>query len=517
MKNLRIEKLKSFSLAALLMAGAAFAACSSDDNITEEQPVSPTGEQVYKLTIKASNGGDATTRALKLETSGALTAYWEVDDVLTVTKGTTALTSTLKCTAVNGDEATFEGTITGEVSANDALTLHYHMPTGFSVYAAQTGTLASAAARDYATATVTVKSVDSDNNITIKETKVNFTTQTAVLKLTLQDGFLSTIDPSSLTLSATMTFTGLGELSAEIATFDLSGNPYYTNGPGILYFALPEASIAAEYVATKLKEQYPAYATYITTSAVADALSVATLTYAAEYKDVIYTAIKSGYNFVGGTYYAGTMTMYDKMAASAASDDKGKLICTAGHIHAYNTDAACTAERVAMIAYVGDATAEADYGFTHGLALALSDANGGTYCQWCTENYSAHTSHAGTDNFTSESGLQYNNSKHDSDKFPAFKAAMANNGKAKPTGCSAWFLPTGYQWNQMITGAGGNAALRDGFNGVGGTNLKTTSSYWSSSENSQYYAWYYDFSGSGYWSTGSNKQSNIHVRAAIAF
>ena len=160
MKNLRIEKLKSFSLAALLMAGAAFAACSSDDNITEEQPVSPTGEQVYKLTIKASNGGDATTRALKLETSGALTAYWEVNDVLTVTKGTTALTSTLKCTAVNGDEATFEGTITGEVSANDALTLHYHMPTGFSVYAAQTGTLASAAARDYATATVTVDGVD---------------------------------------------------------------------------------------------------------------------------------------------------------------------------------------------------------------------------------------------------------------------------------------------------------------------------------------------------------------------
>lgn len=513
MKNLRIEKLKSFSLAALLMAGAALAACSSDDNITEEQPVSPTGEQVYKLTIKASNGGDATTRALKLETSGALTAYWEVNDVLTVTKGTTALYSELVCTAVNGDEATFEGTITGEVSANDALTLHYHMPTGFSVYAAQTGTLASAAARDYATATVTVKSVDSDNNITIKETKVNFTTQTAVLKLTLQDGSSNTIEPSSLTLSATMTFTGLGELSAEIATFDLSVNPYYTNGPGILYFALPEASIAAEYVATKLKEQYPAYATYITTSAVADALSVATLTYAAEYKSVIYTAIKSGYNFVGGTYYAGTLTMYDKMAASAAPGDLGKLICTAGHIHAYNTDAGCTAERVAKIIYVG-ATSNATY--SHGLALALSDANGGSKCVWSTSYGTAHV-YRTTDNSKihsdSEDGLQYNNATHNSDTYPAFKAAMANNGKDVPTGCSAWFLPSGYQWQLMIDEAGGFSDLCTGFTVVGGTNMQSDD-YWSSTETDDVYAWAYHFGGS--WRAYS-KDYNYFVRSAIAF
>ena len=56
------------TLAALLITGVAFTACSSsDDSIVEQQPANP-GEQVYTLTIKASKDGSATTRALKLET-----------------------------------------------------------------------------------------------------------------------------------------------------------------------------------------------------------------------------------------------------------------------------------------------------------------------------------------------------------------------------------------------------------------------------------------------------------------
>ncbi len=39
------------------------------------------------------------------------------------------------------------------------------------------------------------------------------------------------------------------------------------------------------------------------------------------------------------------------MAAAATSADKGKLICTDGHIHAYGADAACTKARVAKIIY----------------------------------------------------------------------------------------------------------------------------------------------------------------------
>ena len=42
------------TLAALLMAGAAFTACSSDDSIVEEQPVVNPSEPVYTLTINAN-------------------------------------------------------------------------------------------------------------------------------------------------------------------------------------------------------------------------------------------------------------------------------------------------------------------------------------------------------------------------------------------------------------------------------------------------------------------------------
>ena len=51
------------TLAALLMAGAAFAACSSDDN-SIEQPANPTAPKTYTLTVNASKG-DASTRALR--------------------------------------------------------------------------------------------------------------------------------------------------------------------------------------------------------------------------------------------------------------------------------------------------------------------------------------------------------------------------------------------------------------------------------------------------------------------
>lgn len=60
------------TMAALLMAGAAFTACSSsDDNF--EQPVQPTEPQVYTLVIQASKGSDAMTRAL----NGDYTYTWD--------------------------------------------------------------------------------------------------------------------------------------------------------------------------------------------------------------------------------------------------------------------------------------------------------------------------------------------------------------------------------------------------------------------------------------------------------
>lgn len=209
-------------------------------------------------------------------------------------------------------------------------------------------------------------------------------------------------------------------------------------------------------------------------------------------------------------------------AASVSSDDIGSVIGADGNIY-LNAAAAAAASpattAVAMITYVGSATGETS--FTHGLALALSDANGG-YIQWKTEQSDAgHTKQTDRNSFTSESGLQYNDATHNTDTYPAFKAAIANNGIAQPTNCSAWFLPTAYQWNQMIDACknvlgtkNSYEDLRDGFNSVGGTNMELRE-YWSSTEDGINTVWNYRFN-LGYWALKA-KDSYSYVRSALAF
>ena len=309
-----------FALAALLMAGAAFTACSSEDN-SIEQPANPTAPKTYTLTVNASNEA-ASTRALALD-GAKLVASWENGDELTVFNVTknAALIGSLTASNASGSTATFSGSLTGTIEKDDVLTLSYHQPAGFSAYAAQDGTLAGAAARDFATASVTVASVESGEITTTGD--ADFETQTAVLKLTLKDDATPTpnlLNATQLKLSATMT---LGTpMTQEIATFNLSGNPYSTNGDGILYFALPKASLVAEYVAGKLGDASLA-------STIATLLPSATLTYTATVGDDTYIATKTnGYTFAAGKYYAGTLTMakpapsYDKeMDLSTTSSD----------------------------------------------------------------------------------------------------------------------------------------------------------------------------------------------------
>ena len=78
-----------------------------------------------------------------------------------------------------------------------------------------------------------------------------------------------------------------------------------------------------------------------------------------------------------------------------------------------------------------------------------------------------------------------------------------------------WKLASKDEWDQMISGAGGYAALRDGFSSVGGTNMQSDV-YWSSTEGySNTAAFRYIFS-SGEWQQGTRTQS-VNVRACLAF
>ena len=160
---------------------------------------------------------------------------------------------------------------------------------------------------------------------------------------------------------------------------------------------------------------------------------------------------------------------------------------------------------VAMITYVGGANGE-EAPYNHGLALALSDANGGSTCKWSTSTSSiVHTYYTTSTPFASESGLQYNDANHNSDTYPAFKAAITYS-PAAPTGCSAWFLASGYQWKQMIGAAG--------LNNLG---LLEDAIYWSSTEYNAYGAWHF-YSHDGGWFFDDKDVDYVYlVRSCLAF
>jgi len=203
----------------------------------------------------------------------------------------------------------------------------------------------------------------------------------------------------------------------------------------------------------------------------------------------------------------------EKATSLIVNPSFGQIIGSDGKNYAANATLPDGVTKVAMIAYVGSDNGEAAP-YNHGLAFSMTDAGP---AKWSTSlGATIHTYLPMSENFSSESGLQYNNDTHNSDIYPAFKSAMTNNGTAVPTGCSAWFLPTGYQWKQIISAAGNYNNLRNGFTAVGGTNM--SGFYWSSSERNINDAWFLSMN-SGNWSSGSKTPTSIsiNVRACIAF
>lgn len=193
------------TLAALLMAGAAFAACSGDDNIVEEQPANP-AQHTYTMTIEATKGGDAaTTRALALD-GNTLNATWETSNEVKAYNYTksSAFTGSLKPQS-NGASATLTGSLTGSVAVNDIIYLLW--PSVNADYTGQDGTLATIAQRyDYTKGVAKVTSVDG-MTIGAEDSShggpVLFTNNQAIVKFTLIDKATdSPINATQLTIDA---------------------------------------------------------------------------------------------------------------------------------------------------------------------------------------------------------------------------------------------------------------------------------------------------------------------------
>ena len=326
------------TLAALLMAGAAFGACSSDDN-SIEQPANPTASKTYTLTVNASKG-DASTRALALDGT-KLVAKWADGDELYVYKATNraecisdnklgTISTVASAISADGDQATFTGNLSGTVtvSTDDNLMLVYH-PAAFAIanFEGQAGTLTSASALDCATAQVTASVSGSD--ITIKETSATFTTHTAMLKLTLQDNAAT---PNKLKANSLKMSMSLGSTTLKEFTFSPTDATYTANGNGVLYFALPSVEDVAAGLSTPSNP--------ITTTQLAGV----TITYAATVGSDTYTATKTtGYKFAAGSYYTGTLTMAKAVPEGAINgrfsvSDTKKVYFSKGNLQAtYNT------------------------------------------------------------------------------------------------------------------------------------------------------------------------------------
>ena len=179
--NTTMKKMKLFSLAALLMAGVAFTACSNDNDIADEQQnVNTTGK--YTLTIKAGKGD--VTRALAVD-GDDIKATWTKGDVVKVYDEYENEIGTLYAQS-DGTETMLTGEFVYPYSylqpyVGKELTLMYGSPN----YTSQKGTLPWIAANcDYATAKVTVAGID-DETIVPDESTVTFVNQQAIVKFVL--------------------------------------------------------------------------------------------------------------------------------------------------------------------------------------------------------------------------------------------------------------------------------------------------------------------------------------------
>lgn len=222
---------KRTTLTGWLVMAAAFIsgiiACNKVDN-TIDEPATPEPPKTYTMTVTASKGDEATTRALTIE-GKTMNATWMAGDVIKVMKrremmGNYALLGTLSASTVSADglTATFTGsfdadkvTSAGGLAEGDLLLLGYpgaNLGSSTSAfvfnYNGQDGTLPTIASNyDYCMTTtskskmVTVASVD-DGVITTTGT-ASFTNQQAIVRFTLTESDGTTpVCPTSLDITA---------------------------------------------------------------------------------------------------------------------------------------------------------------------------------------------------------------------------------------------------------------------------------------------------------------------------
>ena len=450
-------------------------ACSSDDYATDKATAAVPEGKVIHYTATVGEGDE--TRA----TLNSSKKYvFQTGDKLVISGEN--ISGDLTLTGDPGTTATFEGDLnyTGDGTPADDLTLNAVLVSTSN--AMTTLTFASAEYPTTAVASTLVEAVE----------KYSYFTATSTY------GAKSfTVSQQTSFLNFTVTFTD-GTTSGTSLDIDIKNGGSTVRTGSVTTTTDASSNVVAQFVAAMPKGTTMSSAT-------------------------VQLGTKSAISF-GGTTTLAANKIYNitkTIEAAYITGNVGQVICSDGTVCDYADKGSKTV--VAVIVYKGSDTGNSTY--NHGLALALFDANGGnattngTYCQWKTSTGSTDNDYdndyqtTSSSSFASEDGSIYRSTRNNS-TWPAFQACISYSGGTAPTNSTGWFLPSAYQWNQMVSGVGSYSTLRDYFSSRGGRNMQSDV-YWSCTEYSTLYAWSLSFS-SGSW--GRNlKEGNYYVRACFAF
>ena len=467
-------------MAALTLTAATWSACSNEDVPTAAEQPAQSRTFTVTTTLSPRNGGTRST--MTDNGDGSISAEWEKDDEIWVLYTNTSDTpeeamATVTAVDPSTKAATIRVTLTDPKEGDSNISFGYpynffHAPK--DPCNDQTGTL-DEINTDFAAISGTGTMTVSGSDVTLPA--VTMVPAMCIWKFSFKDG------SSDITSAIT-------KLVIEFPNSD----PFYRT------YTVTPTSLDNIYVAMY-----------------GDVINAQPICITAETATGVYRKAAASVTLDAGFTYTTTGFALKKA-------EVGKVLGADGNIYD-NATAATTAgtTALALITYVGN-DAETSTTYNHGLALALTDANGGSKATWCSQD-AAHCLGSGSqfgydvEAKTDMAGIANTDALvgHGSHTHTAATAAREYNGGTHPTGTSAWFLPSAGQWQKMIDAATGYNALRDGFNGVGGTNM-LVDGYWSSTEydyDHPDYAWNCYF-GSGGW-IRADKILSRYVRSAIAF
>jgi len=393
------------TVAVLLMASATFAACSSDDNIIDQQPAQPAGQQVYTMTIKAtkSTSDAAATRGLSLD-GKTLNVKWNEGEQVEVVQGSATL-GTLTATPDSSDptKATLSGTLTSSPADDQPILFALHG--ALADYTGQKGILLKTNGDnsieenyDYAACQVEKDkfTIDTDAKTVSVPDGITLISAQAIVKFSLykSDG-ITPINATSLAISSSPSVfatvykisTYYVENSITCGNIELTGLSGTTND---IYVAL--CTITSENAGITLT--------------------------ATDASGNTYTYTKSGVTFAIGQYYEVKVKMKNTAPLTVEAVDLGLSVKWASM-------------------NVG-ATSETDRGLYFAWGETTGHAFGSGY-EFSRDNYAWYNS-------TDKKFTKY---KHDGSSWDYEELASEDDAAAKIWG-GAWRIPTKAEWEELL-------------------------------------------------------------------